>query len=202
METMTSILIGIGLSAACGFRIFVPLLVMSAAALSGHLTLATGFQWIGTYPALLAFAVATGLEIGGYYIPWLDNLLDSIATPAALVAGTIVTASVVQGTSPFLHWTLAIIAGGGAAGLIQATTVVARGVSSVGTGGLGNPLLATIEFGGALVTSLMAVIAPIVGIILIAVLLTVVTRKLVRKTPPTQRPADGEPKAAMQFLRH
>src|SRR5215475_13958065 len=112
METLLSICIGIGLSAACGFRVFVPLLAMSIAALSGHLTLAQGFAWIGSYPTLIAFSVATCLEIAGYYIPWVDHLLDTIATPAAIIAGTIVTASMVTDVSPFLKWTLAVIAGG------------------------------------------------------------------------------------------
>src|SRR6266699_2021582 len=135
METLLSICVGIGLSAACGFRVFVPLLVMSIAALSGHLTLAHGFEWIGSYPALIALSVATCLEIAGYYIPWVDNLLDTISSPAAIIAGTLITASVITDLSPFLKWTLAIIAGGGAAGIVQGTTVVARGASSVGTGG-------------------------------------------------------------------
>src|SRR5882672_5938670 len=113
MEALTSICLGIGLSAACGFRVFVPMLFMSIAALSGHLTLGAGFQWIGTYPALVTFAVATALEIGGYYIPWLDHLLDTMATPAAIVAGTVATAAVVTNMSPMLKWTLAIIVGGG-----------------------------------------------------------------------------------------
>src|SRR5438477_8925513 len=108
METVLSICVGIGLSAACGFRVFVPLLVMSIASLSGHLTLAQGFEWIGTYPALIAFSVATCLEIAGYYIPWVDNLLDSIATPAAIVAGTIATAAMVTDVSPLMKWSLAI----------------------------------------------------------------------------------------------
>src|SRR5438876_5727222 len=136
METLLSICVGIGLSAACGFRVFVPLLVMSIAALSGHLTLAHGFEWIGSYPALVAFSVATCLEIAGYYVPWVDHLLDSVSTPAAVVAGTVITASMVTDVSPFLKWSLAAIAGGGAAGLIQGTTVLARGASTVGTGGL------------------------------------------------------------------
>src|SRR6266478_8524849 len=131
METLLSICVGIGLSAACGFRVFVPLLVMSIAALCGHLTLAHGFEWIGTYPAVVAFAVATCLEIAGYYIPWVDHLLDTIATPAALVAGTLVTASAVTDISPFLKWTLAVIAGGGSAGLVQGATVIMRGASTV-----------------------------------------------------------------------
>src|SRR5579859_1441024 len=117
MDTLLSVCIGIGLSAACGFRVFVPLLVMNIASLSGHLTLAHSFEWIGSYPALIAFSVATCVEIAGYYIPWVDHALDTIATPAAIVAGTLVTASVVSDMSPFLKWTLAAIAGGGAAGL-------------------------------------------------------------------------------------
>src|SRR5215469_198193 len=125
METFLSICVGVGLSAACGFRVFVPLLVMNIAALSGHLTLAHGFEWIGSYPALVAFSVATCLEIGGYFIPWLDHLLDTIATPTAIIAGTIISASIVTDLSPFLKWTLAVIAGGGAAGLVQSATVAA-----------------------------------------------------------------------------
>ncbi|MFQ5931753.1 MAG: DUF4126 domain-containing protein, partial [Nitrospiraceae bacterium] len=90
METLLSICVGIGLSAACGFRVFVPLLVMSIASRGAHLTLAPGFEWIGTYPALLAFAIASCIEIAGYYVPWVDNLLDTIATPTAIVAGIVV----------------------------------------------------------------------------------------------------------------
>src|SRR5215204_4144976 len=118
-EILLSIAIAIGLSAACGFRVFVPCLVMSVAAQAGYLQLASGWEWIGSTPALIAFALAAILEIAAYYVPWLDNLLDTIATPAAVVAGVVATAAVVSGMSPFLTWTLAAIAGGGAAGLIQ-----------------------------------------------------------------------------------
>src|SRR5881394_829642 len=115
MEPFLSSLVGIGLSAACGFRVFVPLLVVSIASYSGHLHLAPGFEWMGSTAALIAFATATALEIAGYYVPWVDNLLDTIASPAAVIAGTIATASVVADMSPFLKWTLAAIAGGGIA---------------------------------------------------------------------------------------
>src|ERR1043165_6439860 len=148
METLLAICAGLGLSAACGFRVFVPMLVMSIAVHAGHLNVAPGFAWIGTTPALIAFSCATALEIGGYYIPWLDHFLDTVATPAAVVAGTIVTASMVTDVSPFLRWTLAAIAGGGIAGAVQGTTVLARGVSLATTGGLGNPIVATVELGG------------------------------------------------------
>ncbi|MBN1522667.1 MAG: DUF4126 domain-containing protein, partial [Candidatus Aureabacteria bacterium] len=93
MDNVLSIFIGIGLSAACGFRVFVPLLGISLASLTGHLELAPGFEWIGSPLALIAFSTATLLEIAAYYIPLVDNFLDTIATPGAILAGTIITAS-------------------------------------------------------------------------------------------------------------
>jgi hypothetical protein len=161
METALSLLMGVGLSAACGFRIFVPLLFMSLAALSGHLELAKGFDWIGSWPAFTAFSAATILEVTAYYVPWLDHLLDSVATPAAFVAGSIVTASVITDMSPFFRWTTALVAGGGAAGLVQGSTVLLRMGSTATSGGLANPLVATAELGGATATAGLALAFPV-----------------------------------------
>jgi glucan phosphoethanolaminetransferase (alkaline phosphatase superfamily) len=166
-----SVLVGIGLSAACGFRVFVPLLVMSLASLSGHLTLAPGFEWIGTYPALVAFIVATVAEIAGYYIPWVDHLLDVIASPAAVVAGIMAMASTVVGVSPFLRWSLAIIAGGGIAAAFQAVTGLTRVSSTATTAGLANPVVSTIEAASATAFSILALAIPLLCIAVIAVLL-------------------------------
>jgi hypothetical protein len=162
-------------------------LVMSIASLAGHLTLAPGFQWIGSYPALITFSVATALEIAGYYIPWVDHALDTIATPAAIIAGTVVTASIVTGMSPLLKWTLAIIAGGGAAGLVQGTTVVTRAASTATTGGLANPLFATIELGGAAATSIAALLAPALVATLIVLVFVLFGRKILHLTRKPQR---------------
>ena len=181
MELLLSVCIGLGLSAACGFRIFVPLLVTSIAAHSGHLNLASSFQWIGSPAALTAFSIATALEIGGYYIPWVDHFLDTVATPAAVVAGTVVTASMVTDVSPFLKWSLAVVAGGGVAGVVQATTVLARGLSLAGTGGLGNPVIATAELGGSILTAIAAIIAPFFALGLIVLLLGIAGYKLLRR---------------------
>ncbi len=185
METMLSICLGVGLSAACGFRVFVPLLITSIAALSGHLTLSPGFGWIGTYPALTAFALATGLEIAGYYIPWLDHVLDTLATPAAVVAGTIIMASQVHDMSPLLKWTLGLIAGGGTAAAVQGLTVLARGASLAGTGGLANPLVATVELGGSVFTSLLSIFAPVFVVLLLAGFSFVAVKKI--RPRPSQR---------------
>ncbi len=164
MENIMSICLGIGLSAACGFRIFVPLLFMSIASMSGHLTLAPGFGWVGTYPALITFSVATALEVTAYFVPWVGHFLDVIASPAAVVAGIVISASMNAGMSPMLRWTLAVIAGGSAAGLVQGTTVVARAASTLATGGLANPLVGALELGGAVLTSLLALAVPVLAV--------------------------------------
>ncbi len=165
METTLSILIGLGLAAACGFRVFVPLLVAGIAFRAGHLQFASGFEWMGSDAALIAFGLATALEVGGYYIPWLDHFLDTVATPAAVVAGTLVAASMITDTEPFLRWTLAAIAGGGLAGLVQTGTVVTRGLSTATTGGLANPVVATAELGGSVAASVLALIVPLAVIL-------------------------------------
>jgi hypothetical protein len=177
METLLGIAVGIGLSAACGFRVFVPLLVMNLASLNGQLHLGSGFAWIGTYYATVAFATATIVEVLGYYIPWFDHVLDIVATPAAIIAGTITTASLVTDISPFLKWTLALIAGGGIAGLVQGTTVALRATSSASTAGIGNPLVSTLELVGSIITALLAILAPILCLALIAFVCIFVIRK-------------------------
>ena len=182
MEIALSILVGVGLSAACGFRVFVPLLVVNLAARTGHLKLALGFDWMGSDAALIAFGVATVLEIAGYYLPWVDHL-DTVATPASVVAGTLITASLVTDLSPFLRWTLAAIAGGGVAGAVQMTTVVTRAASTATTGGIANPLVATAELGGAVVTSLLAVIAPVAAVLLVVGVATVAGVRLAQRRP-------------------
>jgi lysylphosphatidylglycerol synthetase-like protein (DUF2156 family) len=180
METILGIAVGVGLSAACGFRVFVPLLIMNLATLSGQFHLSPEFAWIGTPYATFAFITATITEILGYYIPWFDHMLDIVATPAAIIAGTVVTASMVTDMSPFLKWTLALIAGGGIAGLVQGTTVAFRAKSSVLTGGAGNPLISTLELVGSIMTALLAILVPILCIALIALLCFFVFRKVGR----------------------
>ena len=173
METIISILIGIGLSAASGFRVFVPLLGLSIASMTGALELSNDFVWIGSLPALIAFSAATLVEIGAYYIPWIDNVLDTIASPLAVFSGILVSASVLTDMSPLLKWTLAIIAGGSVAGLVQHGTVAVRAASSVTTGGIGNFLVATFEFFGASATTALAIIVPVICIICLLILITI-----------------------------
>jgi len=181
MENLFAIIVGIGLSAACGFRVFVPLLAMSIAAQTGHLELAAGFQhWMATPTATAALGAATFFEIGSYYIPWLDNMLDTIATPAAIIAGTLVTVSVMPEMPPFIKWSISTIAGGGTAGAVQGLTVLTRAASAATTGGLGNPAVSTVEAGSSILLSLLALLVPVLGLILVVFLLRWAIRKIYR----------------------
>ena len=163
IETLLTVCLGIGLSAACGFRIFVPFLVISGAAHAGYISLSAGFDWIGSTPALIVLVIATILEIGAYYVPWLDNFLDSVGTPITVVAGIVLTSSVIVDMDPFLKWTLAVIAGGGAAGVVKGLTSTARLASTAATGGVGNPLITTVETGTSLVLSIVSVVVPLLA---------------------------------------
>lgn len=180
METFLALLVGIGLSAACGFRVFVPMLVVSAAAWGGWMPLAPGFEWLGTLPALLAFAVATAVEVAAYYVPWVDNTLDTVAGPVAMVAGTVLMASVIADVNPFLKWTLAIIAGGGTAATVQGMTTLARAGSSAISLGFLNPVLSTVELVGSTGLAILVIAVPMVGLLVLAVVVLLAVKFLRR----------------------
>lgn len=176
MDIAYSIAAGVCLAAACGFRVFVPLLMLSGASWLGYYQPAESLSWIASLPALIAFSGATLAEVLGYYVPWVDNVLDAIATPAAMIAGVLASASVLGEVPPGVQWTLAAIAGGGTAGLVQGGTVAARGASTATTGGLGNFLVATLELLGSVVTTILALLAPLLALAVVVVLAVLLGR--------------------------
>jgi len=175
-----SVVLGIALAAATGFRVFLPMLIVSGAAYTGHLHLDNSFAWLGTPSALIMLSVAALAEVLAYYIPVIDNLLDALATPAAFIAGTIVSAAVITDAPPMVKWTAAVIAGGGVAGLTQGVTGILRAHSTVLTGGLGNFVISTAELGGAVLISFLALAAPLVAIALVVLFLFAAIRLLRR----------------------
>jgi hypothetical protein len=166
-ELGLSIALGIGLAAATGFRLFLPLLVLSVAAWTGHVNLNESFAWLGTPTAVLMLGTAAIVEVAAFYIPGVDNLLDTLATPGAVVAGTIASAAVMTDVPPMVKWTAAVIAGGGVAGVTQGLTAMLRAKSTVYTGGLGNSAVATAELGGATLISILALAAPVAALALV-----------------------------------
>jgi hypothetical protein len=196
-----SIVLGVGLAAATGFRVFLPMLIISGAAYTGHLPLSENFAWLGTPPALTMLSVAALVEILAYYIPVVDNLLDTIATPAALVAGTVVSAAVMTDVTPMVKWTAAVIAGGGVAGVTQGLTAVLRANSTILTGGIGNAVISTAELGGALLLSVLALTAPLVALGVVIVFLWIairLVRHVLRRPPPPNNRCAASLRSASQ----
>ena len=182
METILGLCIGIGLSAACGFRVFVPLLVMSLASILGWFEPMQGFEWLTMPSVCIALAIATVCEIAAYYIPWVDNALDTIATPAAMVAGTLTTMAVSSGEmSQFASWAAAIIIGGGTAGAVQMSTVAVRGLSTATTGGIANPVVSTGEWIGAFLLSILSLLVPVLVVIVVLMMVVWSVRWVRRK---------------------
>jgi hypothetical protein len=169
-------LMGIGLGAACGFRVFVPMLLASLALRSGFISVSPGFAWLGTDWALAALAVATVVEAAGFMIPWVDNLLDTLATPSAVVAGTLLSASFISGMDPGLKWTMAVIVGGGSAAVVQTSTVALRAASSALTGGTANPILATLELIASAIVSVLVILVPVLAVLLAVLFFTLIYR--------------------------
>ena len=169
MESVFAVIVGVGLAASCGFRVFVPMLVVSAATNASYVEVGEGFDWIGTRTAFVAFAVASAIESAAYYVPYLDNLLDIIASPVGVIAGVVVFAAYVSGFDPFLQWSLAVIAGGGSAAVVQGGTVVIRAASTTTTGGLANFSVSTLETVAGFFFSVMSIVVPLLTIILLLV---------------------------------
>lgn len=171
VEIILSLLVGLGLSAACGFRVFVPLLIAAIAARTGHLELGEGFAWMGSDIALIALGAATLGEILGYYLPVVDHFLDLVGAPAAAIAGILLTASFASDMSPWFQWSVAVIAGGGIATLTHAGMATVRGAVSSMSASLGNPIVSTTE--NVVATGMAGFLAflPMIGIGLVSLVL-------------------------------
>ena len=172
VQILLSLSLGLGLAAACGFRVFIPPLMMGVGSRLDLYKLEGSFVWVDDTWAIAIFAVATLLEIGGYFIPWIDNLLDTVATPAAIIGGIFVTSASLEGElDPSAQWTLSVIAGGSVSGVIQLGTVATRAISTGTTGGLANPIISLLEAVASilciLISLFLVAIIPIVIIFLI-----------------------------------
>nr|WP_218847044.1 DUF4126 domain-containing protein [Winogradskyella forsetii] len=186
METILSIFLGIGLSASVGFRVFLPLFALSLAAYFGVWELNESWLWIGSTTAVITLGIATVVEIVAYYIPIVDNALDTIAIPLATIAGTAVMVSTVADLSPVITWALAIIAGGGTAAAVKSSASATRLGSTVSTAGLGNPVVSTVETGTSIVMSIVSIFLPILAVVLVLFLLYMIYKlyKKLRRNRP------------------
>jgi hypothetical protein len=180
---LTNIAMGIALSACAGFRVFVPMLASSLAAHFHIIDLPSDINWLGSWPAIICFGTASIAEIGAYYIPFIDNVLDAIATPLSIAAGTVLAFSIfpISGQEPLLRWVVALLAGGTAAGTIHLGTGLLRLFSSKTTAGVGNVVLATTENAAAISGSLLSFVIPILAAVLLLGLICFIVIKFFKK---------------------
>ncbi len=184
METpqlLLALCMGIALSAACGFRVFVPLLIAGLAVRFAGVHVADSLAWAGSDAALVCLGIATLLEITAYYVPYVDNLLDMVCTPLALIAGMVVMSGMLGDLPAYLQWGIGIVGGAGSAGVVQAGSVLLRGLSTGGTGGIANPVLSTVENILATLGSVLAVFVPILAVGVMILLVWIISRVIRRR---------------------
>ena len=165
--------LGLSLSAACGFRVFIPPLALSIAFHSGVVQLSPDWQWLGTQNAIITLGIAATIEVLAYFIPWVSNFLDSIEIGLAPIAGMFVTASTLSiagDFDPTFLWIITVIAGGATAETVELGTSMTRLITSGSTAGIGGPIVSLIEAGSSIVMSILAINAPNVAILLVVFL--------------------------------
>jgi len=183
-------LMGISLAAASGFRVFLPPFLLSLAARFNVVwfldidLLGTQFEFFTSTLSIVVLGIATVAEFAAFYAPWIDNALDTIATPASIVAGVAMTAIVLEGNDPIIQWTIAIVAGGGVAATIQSATVAIRGLSSTFTFGLGNPAVATSENVASVALTLIAILIPFLSAFFVLLIVALLLRMKRKKKEP------------------
>ncbi len=183
-------LMGISLAAASGFRVFLPPFLLSLAARLNVVwfldidLIGTQFEFFTSTLSIVVLGIATVAEFAAFYAPWIDNALDTIATPASIMAGVAMTAIVLEGNDPIIQWAIAIVAGGGVAATIQSATVATRGLSSTFTFGLGNSAVATGENVASVALTLIAILIPFLSALFVLLIVALLLRMKRKKKEP------------------
>jgi hypothetical protein len=181
LALVPGLFLGIALSASSGFRVFVPLLVSNLAVKFGAISITPDFEWMASTTATGILSVACVAEIASYYVTYIDNLLDSVALPASVIAGTLLTSQFLPIDDPAIKWGLGLLAGGGVAGTIQSSTTLLRLASTKFTGGLGNAFVSSFENFTSVVVTILAIWLPIIVGVLAVLLSVFLLRKLFKK---------------------
>ncbi|MGB3137148.1 MAG: DUF4126 domain-containing protein [Nodosilinea sp.] len=188
-QLLESVGLGLGLGVAAGFRVVVPFWVLSAATLFGPVELIDSMTWLGTASAFVGLSIALLVEIAAYSLPWLDNAIDTVALPVAAVAGTLLMAIAANQLDPFAQWSVAIVAGGGAAATVKGLNGLTRLVSTATTGGATNLIIAGVELVGAIAISVFALVAPVAVFVVVLAFFILLVRFAVKAFYRARKPA-------------
>ena len=173
VELVVGVCAGVSLSAACGFRVFLPLLAVSIAVHFFGFKVNADFEWIGSWISIVSLATATIVEVAAYYLPCVDNILDIVNVPLAFVAGAVVMSGALPDVHPYLKWSIAGLLGGSVAGVTQLATTIIRGASTATTAGAGNNVVSSSENVCATIFSVGAILIPLLAIAIVMIFLCI-----------------------------
>jgi hypothetical protein len=158
--------------------------------LSNDVTLEQPYDFISSTWGIVILLLLLTIEIVVDKIPGLDHandLLQSVVRPAAGAVLLMATTN----DEGIINPVVAMILGLGVAGGVHAVKTISRPAVTVSTGGMGNPVVSMIEDGVAIVTSILAILLPILAVVTFVMLAFFVfwsyrvVRKMVKR-PPTQ----------------
>jgi uncharacterized membrane protein len=161
------ILMAVSLSACAGLRAFIPPLIVSILAMSGYVTLAPQFQWLGRWEVALLFGLAAVLEIIADKYPGVDHALDMAGLVIKPAVGTVIAAGLFTQLDPLVALSLGLILGGGSAGLVHLGKAKLRLLSTSFTAGFANPIVSLGEDICALIWGALAAFAPYLAALLL-----------------------------------
>lgn len=183
-QVLVMILMAVSLSAAAGLRAFLPLFAISLLSLSGHLTLAGGFEWLSTPEAAIVFGLSVILEIAADKVPGLDNALDAVGLVVKPLAAALLSSSLIVGVDPLLAVVLGLIIGGSVAGTIHLGKAKLRAFSTITTAGTGNSVLSFTEDAASIIGTIFSIVLPVLSGALVIAVVWWLFRKLFHRRPP------------------
>jgi hypothetical protein len=179
LSLFTNLLGAIGLGAASGLNAWIPLLGLGIAERLGLVTLTEPFDRLGSTAALVVLGVLFALDLVGDKVPAIDHALHAVGTVVAPISGAIVFGAQENLLSQSAPWAAAV------AGMVLGESVhlarsAVRPAVTAGTGGVGNPVVSTIEDVTSFVLTVLAVLVPVLAFVAVVVVTIVVWRRVRR----------------------
>lgn len=171
LDMITPVFLGISLSAACGLRALIPVLVFGVAVAAGHISPSSGFAWIGSSAALAAFAALAGAELFASFTEKAGRLFDLAATPIAMLVGSLLAMAAFRDVDVLVGTLVPLIIGVGIAGPSQSLVGLMRARFVAASGRKGRAVAGLAEASGALLLAALGVLAPLAGGVLVLALL-------------------------------
>jgi len=172
MDLFANIIAGFGLAAPAGLNAWIPLLITGLAGRLGFIKLTQPFDVLTNTWVLLALVILLTIEVFADKIPAVDSVNDIIHTFIRPAAGGILFAAqsgMVHGMDPAFSFILGALS----AGSVHAVKAGVRPVVTATTAGLGNPLVSLVEDILSAVSTVLALIVPILAAIIMGSILLV-----------------------------